>query len=88
LIEYGVAPEETKRFMRILQAEIEAVGQRNIARESGVSRRTLSHLMEGKSMRERNLKKLITQLTREAQRIRLSNAQKWLKTYRTTSAAP
>jgi transcriptional regulator with XRE-family HTH domain len=50
-IEYGVAPEDSQRFLINLQAEIKAAGQREIARESGISRRTLSHLMKGKSVR-------------------------------------
>jgi hypothetical protein len=51
-IEYGVAPEESKRFFGKLRADIATAGQRNIAREGGVSRRTLTRLMQGKSVRK------------------------------------
>lgn len=58
-IEYGVAPEESKRFLGNLRAQIEAAGQRKIAGESGISRRTLTRFMQGKSVRKGILVKLI-----------------------------
>jgi hypothetical protein len=51
-IEYGVAPDESKRFFGKLRADIATAGQRNIAREGGVSRRTLTRLMQGKNVRK------------------------------------
>jgi hypothetical protein len=58
-IEYGVAPEDSKRFLSNLRAHIEATGQRNIARESGVSRRTLSRLMQGESVRKNIIARIV-----------------------------
>jgi hypothetical protein len=51
-IEYGVAPEDSNRFLNNLRAEIETAGQREIARESGISRRTVSRLMQGTIVRK------------------------------------
>ncbi len=58
-IEYGTTPEDSKKFLGILRARIEAAGQRNIARESGIARRTISHVMQGKSVRKTVVEKIV-----------------------------
>ena len=51
-IDYGFAPKGSKEFLRQLSAEVRAVGgQRWLAIESGVSRRTVSRLMKGRKVR-------------------------------------
>jgi hypothetical protein len=46
-IEYGSAPTDSKRAHDILRKKISAIGQREVARRSGVSRRTLDRFMRG-----------------------------------------
>jgi hypothetical protein len=46
-IDYGLAPESMRQSLRALRSEIEAFGQRKLARESGISRRTISKIMHG-----------------------------------------
>jgi hypothetical protein len=51
-IDYGLAPEGSWQLLRTLRSEIKAAGgQRRLARESGVSRQTISRLMSGKKIR-------------------------------------
>jgi hypothetical protein len=50
-IDYGIAPRSTKVFLDQLRSAITAVGQRRIARESGISRRTVERLLNGKQTR-------------------------------------
>jgi hypothetical protein len=51
-IDYGLASKALKKFIRTLRARIQkAGGQRTLARESGVSRRTISRIMNGKQIR-------------------------------------
>ena len=63
-IEYGVTPEESKKFLGNLQTRIEAAGQRNISRESGISRRTISKIMQGKRVRRTVVAKIVSALRR------------------------
>jgi hypothetical protein len=58
-IEYGTTPKDSKKFLGILRARIEAAGQRNVARESGISRRTISHVMQGKNVRKTVVAKIL-----------------------------
>ena len=52
-IEYGMAPNGSKRLLGTLKAEVRAFGgQRRLAIESGVSRRTVSRLMRGRKIRK------------------------------------
>jgi DNA invertase Pin-like site-specific DNA recombinase len=51
-IEYGVTPEESKKTSDTLRREINKAGQREIARETGISRRTIARVMQGKSVRK------------------------------------
>ena len=50
-IEYGVSPKNLNKALETLRTKIRAAGQRKIARESGLSRRTLSRLLKGKTVR-------------------------------------
>lgn len=58
-IDYGVLPNESKSLLNTLRIEIKAAGQRKIARESGISRRTVSRLMEGKSVRKEIVARIV-----------------------------
>jgi hypothetical protein len=64
-IAYGVTPEESERFFDKLRTEIETAGQRNIAREGGISRRTLSRFMQGKSVRKEIVARIVGAYGRE-----------------------
>lgn len=52
LIEYGLSPKDLERFFGLLRNEIKTAGQRRIARESSVSRRTISKFVEGHHLRK------------------------------------
>ena len=58
-IEYGVAPEETKKVLETLRSKIKKTGQREIAKESGISRRTVSRVMQGKSVRKKIVARIL-----------------------------
>jgi hypothetical protein len=58
-IEYGAAPEESKTVIEALRREIKKAGQREIARESGITRRTLSRLMQGKGVRKKIIARIV-----------------------------
>jgi hypothetical protein len=58
-IEYGVAPEESTKALEALKINIQKAGQREIARESGVSRRTIARVMRGKSVRKGIVAKIV-----------------------------
>lgn len=61
-INYGNAPDDSKRSFRALRTEIKAAGQRRIARESGVSRRTIDHFLGGKSVRRTVVARIVAAL--------------------------
>jgi len=46
-IDYGVAPRSANAFLVQLRLAIVATGQRRVARESGVSRRTIERVVKG-----------------------------------------
>ena len=50
-VDYGSAPDDTTAFLKRLRTQIIAAGQRKLARESGVSRRTIERLIEGDKVR-------------------------------------
>jgi transcriptional regulator with XRE-family HTH domain len=54
-----VTRKEAKKALFSLRTAIKAAGQRKVARESGIARRTLSRFMQGKSVRKEILEKLI-----------------------------
>ena len=58
-IDYGLAPSDLTKSLAMLRSEIKATGQRKVARGSGISRRTLSRLMRGKSIRTEIVLKII-----------------------------
>jgi hypothetical protein len=58
-IEYGVAPEESKKAFEALKTNIQKAGQREIARESGISRRTIARLMQDKSVRKNIVARIV-----------------------------
>jgi hypothetical protein len=58
-IDYGLAPSDLTKSLAMLRSEITATGQRKVARGSGISRRTLSRLMQGKRIRNEIVLKII-----------------------------
>jgi hypothetical protein len=58
-IDYGLATGAAEARCEYLRTQIVAVGQRRVARESGVARRTIERLMQGKTVRNTVLAKLI-----------------------------
>ena len=66
-IDYGVTRKEAKKGRVALRTAIKAAGQRKVARESGISRRTLSRFMQGKNVRKKIVARIIGALrTRKA----------------------
>ncbi len=58
-INYGIAPSGSKRLLGALKVEVRTFGgQRRLAIESGVSRKTVSRLMKGKKIRSGVLAKI------------------------------
>jgi len=59
-IEYGIAPNGSKRLLGTLKEEVRAFGgRRRLATESGVSRRTVSRLMRGRKIRKAVVAKIL-----------------------------
>jgi len=58
-IEYGWASEEDEKMLAELRARIPWIGQRETSRQSGVSRKTVARVMEGKSIRPSVASKLL-----------------------------
>ncbi len=50
-INYGSDPQDERGFLDQLRARIAAIGQRRVARESGVSRRTIERFLRGDTIR-------------------------------------
>jgi hypothetical protein len=67
-INYGLAPHDSEAFLDTLRTQIVAAGQRKIARESGISRRTLARFMQGDRIRSG----IITRLVRAAREMQNS----------------
>jgi hypothetical protein len=67
-IEYGAAPNESKKIFEALRKNIKKTGQREVARESGISRRTLSRVMEGKSVRKEIIARIVDTLRARSSR--------------------
>jgi hypothetical protein len=64
-IEYGLGPQDARSFVEALRTGIETMGQREVARVSGVSRRTIARLMEGEPIRGKIVAKIVRALKRE-----------------------
>jgi hypothetical protein len=62
-IDRGIAPEDKGATLDRLRAQVIGAGQRRVARESGVSRRTIERLVNGGKVREAVLAKIRTVLT-------------------------
>jgi hypothetical protein len=60
-IEYGCS-EEDEKILATLRARIPWIGQRETSRESGVSRKTVAPVMEGKAIRTSAASKLINSI--------------------------
>lgn len=58
-IDYGAAPKDLKGFLRAMRAKVKKIDQRKIARESKVSRSTLSRFMQGKTVRSTIIDKIV-----------------------------
>ena len=66
-IDYGLAPGDSKKLFFELRNEAKTAGQRNIAREAAISRRTISRFVEGKQVRKEIVAKIVGALrTRKA----------------------
>ncbi len=50
-IDYGLTPKSSRSLSRDMRVAIKRIGQRAVARESGVSRRTIERLMKGGNVR-------------------------------------
>jgi hypothetical protein len=50
-IDYGMGSEDVEKLFAMLRAQIPSIGQREVARESGVSRRTVDGFVKGKNVR-------------------------------------
>ena len=62
-IDYGLAPVGSKRLLGALRAEVQAAGgQRRVARESGVARRTVERLMRGENIRRSTVTRILRTL--------------------------
>jgi hypothetical protein len=61
-IDYGVAQENDLTSLDDLRTQIAAVGQRKVAALTGVSRRTLGRLLEGKTVRSEVVKRISSAL--------------------------
>jgi hypothetical protein len=61
-IDYGLGPKSKKDFLEALRSGIELVGQREVARRSGVSRRTIARLMDGELVRSKVVAKIVLAL--------------------------
>ena len=51
-IDYGMSPEKSKEFLDVLRAHVIAIGQREIARQTRISRRTIARFVGGKQIRQ------------------------------------
>ena len=51
-IDYGLSPDNSGAAQESLRRQITQIGLRKVARESGVSRRTIERLMKGKGVRD------------------------------------
>jgi DNA-binding Xre family transcriptional regulator len=63
MIDYGLAPKSSKAVVRDIAAAIRKMGQRKVARESGVSRRTVERLVKGEKIRPSTFAKIRRTLT-------------------------
>ena len=58
-IDYGQSPESAFDSLKRLRAQIIALGQRKVSRESGVSRRTIERLVKGDKIRKSVLARIL-----------------------------
>ena len=61
-IEYGATPEDSKKVFEVLRIKIQRAGQRELSRESGISRRTIARVMQGKSVRKAVVARIVGEL--------------------------
>ena len=62
-IDYGSAPDNSQLFLDALRSQIIAAGQRKIARQTGISRRTISHFMKGNTVRKITVTRIVGALS-------------------------
>ena len=58
-IDYGSAPSEPKPMIVWLREQIAAIGQRRAAKKSGLARRTIERLMQGKKVRDATIARIL-----------------------------
>jgi hypothetical protein len=63
-VDYGLGPKSERDFKAPLQTEIASMGRREVAGASGVSRRAIARLMEGREVRSKVVAKIIRALKR------------------------
>lgn len=61
-IDYGLAPKDLNVSLDKLRAQIVSIGQRQMSRRSGISRRTISRFLERRSVRKDIVERLNTAL--------------------------
>ena len=61
-IDHGIAPEDESAMLDRLRMQVIATGQRRVARESGVSRRTIERLTKGGKVRDAVVAKILSVL--------------------------
>ena len=66
VVDYGYAPSELAKMSATMWIKIEEIGQREVARESGVSRRTISRLMAGTKVKAKVLSRIANTLRKLA----------------------
>jgi hypothetical protein len=57
-VDYGLAPKSSHSLSRGMRVAVKRLGQRAVARESGVSRRTIERLMKGETVRPATIAKI------------------------------
>ena len=57
-VDYGLAAQDSTALLDLLRQQISKVGQRKVARESGVSRRTLARFLSGQGVRASLVKRM------------------------------
>jgi hypothetical protein len=62
-VEYGAAPGDEKQSLEKLRREISFIGQREFSRRTGISRRTISKLLNRLPLRRATMQKIVVGLT-------------------------
>jgi predicted DNA-binding protein (UPF0251 family) len=66
-VDYGYPPEEVEKLFEVLRVQIPFIGQREVAKESGVSRRTIAGVVGGKTARSEVAARLLSVVVRKTE---------------------